>query len=121
MIQPLKITFTTSKGDNEYVIKPPSVGQFYDIEVNKQVFGKGVYSAVIKTNTMSAQHAADMIDIEAHLRVLMPKEFFEDLKAETFTDLGLEDYNRLRETYLNDFLPWWKEIQDLLKLEGDAV
>ena len=120
MIQPLKITFSTSKGDNVYVIKPPSVGQFYDIEVNKQLFGKGVYGAVIKTNTLNAQHAADMIDIEAHLRVLMPQEFFDDLKTESFQDLGIEDYNRIRKTYVNDFLPWWKQIQDLLKLEDDA-
>lgn len=120
MIQPLKIIFTTVKGDNQYVIKPPSVGQFYDIEVNKQLFGRGVYGAVIKTNTMSAQQAADMIDIEAHLRVLMPKEFFDDLKVESFQDLGIEDYNRIRTTYVNDFLPWWKEIQDLLKLDGDG-
>lgn len=119
MIQPLTIIFSTSKGDNEYVIKPPSVGQFYDIEVNKQLFGKGMYGAVIKTNTISAQHAADMIDIEAHLRVLMPEEFFKDLKSESFQDLGIEDYNQLRTTYINVFLPWWKEIQDVLKLEDD--
>ena len=119
MIQPLKITFSTSKGDNEYIIKPPTVGQFYDIEVNKQLFGKGVYSAVIKTNTMNAQSAADMIDIEAHLRVLMPAEFFKDLKSETFQDLDIVDYNVLRTTYVKEFLPWWKSIQDLLQLDDE--
>ena len=120
MIQPLKITFSTAKGDNEYIIKPPSVGQFYDIEVSKQLFGKGVYNSVIKTPTLNAQRAADMIDIEAHLRVLMPESFFkEDLKAETFKDLGLEDYKNLKETYIAVFVPWWNEIQDLLKVKED--
>ena len=120
MIQPLKINFSTSRGDNEYTIKPPTVGQFYDIEVNKQIYGKGVYGAVIKTTTHSAQNAADMIDIEAHLRVLMPEEFFkDDLKVESFQDLGIEDYHALRTSYLKQFMPWWNEILDLLKLKDD--
>lgn len=120
MIQPLKITFTTHKGDNEYFIKVPNVGQFYDIELNKQLFGKGVYSAIIKTNTLSAQQAADMIDIEAHLKVLMPESFFkDDLKAATFEDLGIEDYNQIKRTYINVFLPWWTQIQDSLKINQD--
>lgn len=120
MIQPLKITFSTSKGDNEYTIKVPSVGQFYDIEVNKQLFGKGVYGAIIKTNTRAAQNAADMIDIEAHLHVLLPESFFkDDLKAESFQDLGIEDFKQIKIAYIEQFLPWWNEIQDLLKVGTD--
>ena len=120
MIQPLKITFSTQKGDNEYIIKAPNVGQFYDIEVNKQMFGKGVYGAIIKTSTLSAQQAADMIDIEAHLKVLMPESFFkEDLKVESFQELGIDDYNQLKGTYIDVFLPWWTQIQDSLKINQD--
>lgn len=114
MIQPLKLTFNTTQGDNQYTIKMPTVGNFYDIEVNKQVLGKGFYSSVVKTNTVSAMHAADMIDIEAHLSVLCP-DLLKDLKARSFKDLGLEDYNEIKKVYIKDFVPWWEKIHKLLK------
>ena len=118
MIQPLKITFQTIKGENQYEIKCPNVGQFYDIEVTKQVLGKGFYSSIVSTTTAGAQNAADMIDIESHLKVLMPESFFkDDLKCESFKDLGLQDYNEIKKTYIKHFLPWWREIHDILKMD----
>ncbi len=118
MIQQLKLTFSTTQGDNAYTIKTPSVGDFYDIEVNKQMLGKGFYSSIVQTGTVSAQHAADMIDIEAHLSILCP-DLLKDLKATSFRDLGLEDYNEVKTVYIKNFVPWWKTIQDMLKVEGE--
>ena len=118
MISKVKLTFNTTKGDNSYEISVPSVGEFYDIEVNKQMLGKGFYSSIVQTGTVGAQHAADMIDIESHLTVLCP-ELIKDLKCTSFKDLGIEDYNEIKNVYIKDFIPWWKQIQDLLRVEED--
>ena len=118
MIQPLKLTFSTSKGDNTYTINLPSVGQFYDIEVSKQVLGKGFYASIVSTSTAGAQHAADMIDIESHLSVLCP-DLLKHLQCESFKDLGIVDYNHIKETYIKDFIPWWKQIHELLQIKKD--
>jgi hypothetical protein len=116
MIQPLNLTFSTTKGDNTYSIKIPNVGEFYDIEVNKQILGNGLYSSIVKTNTIGAQHAADMIDIEAHLSVLCP-DLMKDLNSSSFKELGLMDYNEIKKVYIKDFIPWWKKIQDMLRID----
>jgi len=118
MIQPLKLEFNTTRGQNSYTINTPTVGQFYDIEVTKQVLGKGFYASIVSTSTNGAQNAADMIDIEAHLAVLCP-DMMKDLKCESFKDLGLVDYNEIKRVYIKSFLPWWKEIQDILKENDD--
>lgn len=120
MIQPLKLSFTTTQGTNEYSINAPTVGQFYDIEVSKQILGKGFYNSIVKTNTFGAQNAADMIDIEAHLTVLVP-DFVKDIKVKTFKDLGIQDYNQIREVYIDNFIPWWKNIHESLKINEDEV
>ncbi len=120
MIESLKISFNTSSGTNEYQIKIPSIGDFYDIEVSKQILGKGFYTNIVKTNTFGAQNAADMIDIEAHLSVLIP-DFIKDLKVKNFKDLGINDYNNIRQAYIDQFVPWWNKIHDSLKIDEDAL
>ena len=102
-------TLTLNVKGNSYTIKFPTVGEFRQIESLKQVLSNGMYNQLATTTTTQAQHAADMIDIEATLTVLAP-DLIKDLKCTNFSDLGIKDYTELRNIYVNDFLPWWNEL-----------
>lgn len=107
-----KIIVLRVKGNN-YEVKFPNVGQFQDIESLKQVLSKGMYSALMNTNTVSAFEVLDMVDMEAYLTVLTPK-LIEDLKCKSFGELGLEDYLELKKVYKESFVPWWNSILELI-------
>ena len=94
---------------NEYQIKFPTVGKFRRIEALKQALSNGMYSALVKTNTESAQSAADMIDIESIITIVCPP-LMKDLKCESFEDLGMKDYSELKVAFENQFMPWWNGI-----------
>ena len=113
-MEQLHFKVQTTEGDNTYIIKLPTVGQYSDIEATKQILGKGFYNGIVSTNTMASVNAADMIDVEAHLTVLCP-EFIKDLKVKSFRDLGLADFKNIRDAYIEQFIPWWKEIIDILR------
>lgn len=102
---------------NTYKISCPTVGQFQNIESIKQVLSKGMYSALIQTNTVSSNKALDMIDVESYLSVLCP-DLMKDLKCDSFSQLGLFDYIELKKIYDEQFVPWWN---DLLKLISPEV
>lgn len=113
-MEQLNFNVKTAEGDNDYIIKLPTVGQYSDIEATKQILGKGFYNGIVNTNTISSLNAADMIDIEAHLTILC-SDFIKDLKVKSFRELGLDDYKNIREAYVKQFVPWWKEAIDVLK------
>lgn len=104
----------TVKGENEYEIKSPTVGQYRDIEVYKQLFSNGMYASLVTAGTVSAVHALDIIDIEATLRVLCPK-FMEDLKCD-IKDLGLTDFAEVKKSFKRDVLPLIQEVEALMKV-----
>ena len=110
----LNFNIKTAEGDNTYVINVPTVGQYSDIEATKQILGKGFYSGIAGTNTISSVNAADMIDIEAHITILC-SDLLSDLKVKSFRDLGLTDFNEIRNQYVKQFVPWWKKITDVLR------
>jgi hypothetical protein len=100
---------------NKYQIEFPNVGKFQNIETMKQVLSKGMYGALINTGTVTASEALDMVDIEAHLSVLIENnKLFKDLKCDSFAEMGLEDYLELKEIYREKFVPWWSNILELL-------
>lgn len=94
---------------NDYTIQFPSVGKFRRIEALKQALSNGMYNALVKTNTESAQSAADMVDIESIITVTCPA-LLKDLKCESFEDLGMKDYSELRKAFEDQFMPWWNRI-----------
>jgi broad specificity phosphatase PhoE len=96
----------------EYPVQVPTVGQYYDIEASKQVLGKGFYNSIIQSNMQTASHAADMIDIEAFMSILVP-ELMKDLKCKNFKELGVEDYLELKDAYEEQFIPWWENVLKL--------
>lgn len=105
---------------NKYIIEFPNVGKFQNIETMKQVLSKGMYGALINTGTVTASQALDMVDIEAHLSILIrgddngKNKLLKDLKCDSFSELGLEDYLELKKIYDDTFLPWWNNILELL-------
>lgn len=98
---------------NRYIIEFPNVGKFQQIETMKQVLSRGMYSSLLPMNTISSIEVLDMIDIEAYLTVMCPK-LIKDLKCDSFSELGLEDYLELKKVYQKEFVPWWNKIIDLL-------
>jgi hypothetical protein len=102
----------TVKG-RKYEISFPNVGQYYQIEVNKQRLGKGSYNSMIGNPTISAQRALDMIDVEATLSVLCP-QLVADLKVKSFSELGLKDFKEISDIYMNEVFPFLKEAEKIL-------
>ena len=99
---------------NKYVINFPNVGEFQNIEAMKQVLSKGMYSSLMTTGTIGSYESLDMIDIESYMSILCPK-LIEDLKCDSFSKLGLDDYLELKDIYQKSFIPWWNSILELLQ------
>lgn len=98
----------------EYPVKFPNVGEFYRIEAMKQSLSMGYYNVMLSSASNQAQHALDMIDIQATLVILCPK-LIEDLKVKNFSELHIKDYVVIRDAYLKTIAPFFKEIEDLLR------
>lgn len=97
----------------EYVLNFPNVGQYYEIEATKQRLGRGFYNTMLGNPTKTAQAALDMIDIEATISVLMP-DLMKDLAVDSFSKLGLKDYQEIKKIYNSEIFPFMKEISDML-------
>lgn len=98
---------------NSYSINFPTVGDYYAIEASKQSLSLGFYNSLSESSVLSAYNATDMIDIEATLTILCP-QLIKDLKCESFKKLGIKDYLIVKQAYIEQFVPWWKSIQELL-------
>lgn len=98
----------------DYTVQFPNVGQYYQIEVNKQRLSGGYYNTLLQNPTVSASNALDAIDIEATLSVICP-QLLQDLKVHSLSELGLQDFQELRKIYLEQIFPFLKEGYDLLK------
>lgn len=98
----------------EYIVSFPNVGQYYQIEVNKQRLSGGYYNMLLQNPTVASSNALDAIDIEATLMVICPS-LISDLNVQNFGQLGLKDFQEIREIYLKEIHPFLKEIYDLLK------
>lgn len=99
---------------NKYITEFPNVGVYQNIETMKQIVSKGMYASLMSVNTQNASSALDMIDMESYLTILFP-QLIKDLKCQGFSDLGLEDYMELREIYVEKFIPWWRDILEILQ------
>ena len=106
-------TLNFKVGDNQYTINFPTVGEYYAIQASKQSLSIGYYNSLTESNVKSANNAADMIDIEATLTILKP-DILKDLKCESFKKLGLKDYIMVKAAYVEQIVPWIKEIEELL-------
>lgn len=103
-------------GGRSYQVTFPKVGQFYQIEAMKQTLSRGLYNSMVLNPTPSSQHALDMIDIEATLAILCPS-IIEELKVKNLSDLDIRDYKQIRDAYMKNVVPMFKEVMELLKGE----
>lgn len=96
-----------------YSLTFPRVGEYRTIEAMKQTLSLNTYSSMSRTMLTSSEEALDMIDMEAYFSVLCSK-LIEDLRCNSFSDLGLLDYMELKKVFKEKFVPWWNEIEQLL-------
>jgi len=102
----------TLKG-KPYNLAFPRVGEYRTIEAMKQTLSLNTYGSMSRSMMKSSEEALDMIDMEAYFSVLCPK-LVEDLKCESFSDLGLLDYLEIKKIFKEKFIPWWNNIESLL-------
>ena len=104
---------------NSYTIKFPTVGQFTDIEIRKQMLSKGNYGALITSMTNNAQRALDIIDIQSNMSVLVPT-FIDDLNVKSFQDIDLIDFQEIKNVYVKEVAPWINSWEEALKTVDDS-
>lgn len=102
----------TLKG-RSYNLTFPRVGEYRTIEAMKQTLSLNTYGSMSRSMMKSSEEALDMIDMEAYFTVLCPK-VVEDLKCESFSELGLLDYLDIKKVFKEKFIPWWNEIEIIL-------
>ena len=90
---------------NEYAVKFPTAGQFYDIEILKQQISHGQYNNLIQTDTIVSLDAVNMINMKAYITALCP-EILKDLRCKDFDDLHIDDLHELYDVYEKELLPW---------------
>lgn len=102
---------------NSYTLTFPSkVKNIKQIEINRQILSSSQFDSISKSPFKESQGVADMIEIEATLSVIAPKEFWSDLNVESFGDLDIEPYNAIKEAYIEQIAPWMNNIKKELKL-----
>lgn len=100
---------------NSYIVKFPTVGQFSDIEVRKQLYSGGHYGAMVATLTTQSQLALDIIDTQAYFSILIP-DLIKDLNVKSLRDIDLLDFEEFRKVYRDVFAPWMEEWEEALKI-----
>ena len=103
------------RGKN-YSIEFPKVGQYREIDVFKQTLSMGQYGSMFRTMTAQSEESLDMVDMEAYFSVLSPK-LIKSLGVESFSNLDLLTYKELKVEYRKQFIPWWNEIEKMLRPE----
>jgi len=101
----------------DYIVSFPTVGQILDIESLKSALTNGTYGDLVKMNTKTAVNALDLTDTIATFSVLIP-----GLKNEigSYTELDPFKAKELVSVYLNDFFPWFNEINKQLQDYGKS-
>lgn len=94
----------------QYSTERFTVGKMIDIWKMRSVLTMGTYGQIYRMALTDADEALLAIDIEVFLNVLCPK-FIKDMAVDSVRDLGIMDYNELKEFYKSDLLPWMKEIE----------
>jgi len=102
----------TVKG-RQYKIEFPNVRRFKELETMKQMLSNGMYGNLLKTQTVASFSALDMIDVEAFVTVMIP-DLLKDMKCDSVSDMGLDDYAELKAAYDEQVIPWWNEIMDVV-------
>lgn len=110
--------------ENSYTIEFPTQGKFLDIESLKMRLSNGVYGELQSTRTADSELALDLIDAEAYLAILIGEPLYKDLKVKAFRDLDLMDAVEIRNSFVEQVLPFIKEyrkaLQDLMNTKKEV-
>ena len=106
---------------NSYLVDFPNNDQLIRIELMKMETSRGSYTNMIISKTVSSRITLDMIDMIAHVTVLVPK-LVEDLKVpnKNLLEMNIFDSKALFKEYKKQLLPWITEwMQELRKFDED--
>jgi len=101
-----------------FTVQSPSVGNFIDLWKMRSILSSGNYGNIYRFGMAIADEALLMIDIESFFTVFCPL-FIKSLKSGSIRELGLEDYNELKEVYNSQILPWLESIEKLMVHKKD--
>lgn len=106
--------FTFTVKDNKYQVKIPNPGQLIQIETEKALVTNGIYRQIMLSSTVGATYALDVVDMHSYFSVLVPN-LLKDMKGAgtSLLEMDLMDFNELRNSYLEKFVPWvisWQEM-----------
>jgi hypothetical protein len=100
--------------NNSYTVKFPNVGQWVDIRIQKASLTNGLYGAMSRSFTKDGNIALDLVDMQAFFVVMMPKEFWKDLKVDSLQELTIEDSLALLNDYNEQIVPFNEGIQKII-------
>ena len=99
--------------DNSYTATYPNVGQKIKINALQQELTGGQYANMSSSLLQSQWDALEMVDVIAHFSVLIPN-LIKDSKV-SLDQLDQRDFETLILAYKDQFLPWYKEWNDIIK------
>lgn len=99
-----------------YTIEYPNIGKYRQIDILKQSLSMGQYGNLFRTMTNTSEESLDSIDIESYMSVLCPK-LIKELKIDSFDNLPITTYKELKKAYKEQFVPWWNDIEEMLRPE----
>jgi len=105
--------------ENTYEVELPNNGQLIDIERNKFAYSGGVNLAA--GNTKSGMYAYLFNDMVANFSVMIPN-LQKDFNVGSLFDLNPLKTKQVMKVYIDKFLPWWREWEDIFSdLDDEEV
>lgn len=103
-----KAITVTIKGDSFlFDIADLEVGKFIAIEAEKQRLSDNEYHKIATTYFADSLNAANLIDMIAIFRVLMPS-IEKSITVESFEKLNIIDTKDLLRVYIKEISPWYR-------------
>lgn len=99
---------------NEYEVTYPNTGQLIDIELLKSKIADGNYDTLRFSINPLFQEQANKIDMIATFNILVP-ELKNNLNVKSLFHLTEEQSDELLKVYLDQFLPWYTPIKEMIK------
>lgn len=119
-LQNLTLKVNCANSTNSYKVDFPKIGNFIDVEVRKTELTHDSYLGMLKSNTIFAYCALDLVDMISWYETLIP-QLMKDLKVNSILDLGIIDAKSLLDSYREQFSPWIKEWLDILQNVKEEV
>lgn len=107
-------TINLSVNDKSYMLKYPTVGQVLMIENLKIVLSGGIYGDLVENSKHATTvNLLNLIDAVSYFTVLSP-EMTSDFDLKQFDKIDIKTQMQLRLAYVEQFWPWFADIEDKL-------